>query len=46
LQEERYDFAVPKRRWDRPAVRAFAELLGRDETRAALRAMGFTPCDV
>jgi putative molybdopterin biosynthesis protein len=43
LQDEQYDFVVPKGRWDRPAVRAFRELLGRDDTRAALTAMGFTP---
>jgi putative molybdopterin biosynthesis protein len=43
LQEERYDFVVPKARWDRPAVRAFRELLGREDTRAALAAMGFVP---
>jgi putative molybdopterin biosynthesis protein len=41
-QEEEYDFVVPKARWDRPAVRAFRELLAKDETRAALGAMGFT----
>src|SRR5438132_8437412 len=28
IQEERYDFAMPKRRWDRPAVRLFRELRG------------------
>jgi putative molybdopterin biosynthesis protein len=43
LQEEQYDFVVPKGRWDRPAVRAFRELLGRDDTLAALTAMGFAP---
>ena len=43
MQEEEYDFVVPKTRWGRPAVRAFRELLARDETRAALRGMGFTP---
>jgi putative molybdopterin biosynthesis protein len=43
LQEEQYDFVVPKARWDRPAVRAFRELLGRDDVRAALTVMGFTP---
>jgi putative molybdopterin biosynthesis protein len=43
LQEEQYDFVVPKGRRDRPAVGAFRELLGTDEVRAALRAMGFTP---
>ncbi len=43
MQEEEYDFAVPKGRWDRPTVRAFRELLARDQTRAALAAMGFRP---
>jgi putative molybdopterin biosynthesis protein len=40
-QEEHYDFAAPRARWDRPAVRAFRELMGREETRRALAAMGF-----
>jgi putative molybdopterin biosynthesis protein len=43
LQEEQYDFAVPRARWDRPAVRAFRELLAREDVRAALRAMRFAP---
>jgi putative molybdopterin biosynthesis protein len=43
MQGEQYDFAVPKTRWDRPAVRAFRELMTRDETQAALGAMGFAP---
>jgi hypothetical protein len=38
-----YDFAVPKARWDRPAVRAFRELLQLPATRAALAGMGFAP---
>lgn len=41
LQEERYDFAVPRSRWDRPAVRAFRELLSRDEIRQGLVRIGF-----
>ncbi len=41
LQEERYDFVVPRTRWDRPAVRAFRELLNRDEIRQGLTRMGF-----
>jgi putative molybdopterin biosynthesis protein len=41
MQEEQYDFAVPKARWDRPAVRTFRELLARPDVRAALKAMGF-----
>jgi putative molybdopterin biosynthesis protein len=36
LQEEQYDFAVPRSRWERPAVRAFRELLGEEDTRQAL----------
>jgi putative molybdopterin biosynthesis protein len=43
MQDEQYDFVVPKKRWDRPAVRAFRDLLAQAETRTALTAMGFTP---
>jgi putative molybdopterin biosynthesis protein len=43
LQEEQYDFIVPKGRWDRPALRAFRDLLERQDVRDALAAMGFTP---
>ncbi len=41
LQEERYDFIVPKARFERPAVRAFRDLLQSERMRAALRALGF-----
>jgi putative molybdopterin biosynthesis protein len=41
LQEERYDFVVPKARLERPAVRAFRALLGETRIREALRALGF-----
>jgi putative molybdopterin biosynthesis protein len=41
VQEERYDFVVPKARLDRPAVVAFRALLEVPETRAALRELGF-----
>jgi len=43
MQDELYDFVVPRGRGERQAVRRFRELLARDETRAALGAMGFTP---
>ncbi|HKI35437.1 MAG TPA: substrate-binding domain-containing protein, partial [Gemmataceae bacterium] len=43
MQDEQYDFVVPKGRWDRPAVRLFRELLRRDDAAAALDAMGFRP---
>jgi putative molybdopterin biosynthesis protein len=43
LQEERFDFVVPRPRWDRPAVRAFRDLLGQEETRRALAGRGFSP---
>jgi putative molybdopterin biosynthesis protein len=43
LQEEEYDFVVPGGRWDRPAVRAFRELLAQDETRTVLERLGFHP---
>ncbi len=42
LQEEQYDFATPRSRWDRPAVRAFRELLQTPSIRQALAARGFT----
>jgi putative molybdopterin biosynthesis protein len=40
---ERYDFAIPADRWDRPAVRAFRDLLAEDETRRNLADLGFDP---
>jgi putative molybdopterin biosynthesis protein len=45
VQEERYDFVVPKSRLERPAVRAFRALLDAPETRAELRALGFRVAD-
>jgi putative molybdopterin biosynthesis protein len=41
LREEQFDFVVPRRRWDRPAVRAFRELLASPAVRQALRERGF-----
>lgn len=41
VQEEHYDFAVPKTRLERPAVRAFRSLLHDPATRARLRDLGF-----
>jgi putative molybdopterin biosynthesis protein len=41
LQEEHYDFVVPKKRMDRPAVRAFRALLEDEQVRAHLGEMGF-----
>jgi putative molybdopterin biosynthesis protein len=41
VQEERYDFVVPKARYERPGVRAFRALLEAEATRAQLRALGF-----
>lgn len=41
LEDEQYDFAVPKRRWNRPAVIAFRELLAEPAVREQLAAMGF-----
>jgi putative molybdopterin biosynthesis protein len=41
LQDEQYDFVVPKARMDRPPVKAFREILEKEETRQALAAMGF-----
>jgi putative molybdopterin biosynthesis protein len=41
LQEEQYDFIVPRTRWERPAVRAFRDLLNRPEVRQTLAGKGF-----
>lgn len=41
LQEERYDFAVPRRRLERPAVQRFIALLQRTAVREYLAAIGF-----
>jgi putative molybdopterin biosynthesis protein len=41
LQEECYDFVVPRARLDRPAVQAFRTLLGEEATRKTLGAKGF-----
>jgi putative molybdopterin biosynthesis protein len=41
LRAERYDFAIPADRWDRPAVAAFRALLDRAEVRRALADLGF-----
>jgi putative molybdopterin biosynthesis protein len=41
LQEEHYDFVVPRSRWERPPVQAFRELLHQQTVRAALAARGF-----
>jgi molybdopterin molybdotransferase/putative molybdopterin biosynthesis protein len=41
LQEEHYDFVVPKARRDRPAVRSFCELLKDGGMRQLLSGLGF-----
>ena len=41
LQEEHYDFVVPRSRMQRPAVRRLLEMLAEDETRAGLSELGF-----
>jgi putative molybdopterin biosynthesis protein len=41
VRAERYDFAIPAGRWDRPAVAAFRALLDEPDTRDALARMGF-----
>ena len=41
LQEEHYDFAMPRTREQRPAVQAFQELLREESTSQQLRSMGF-----
>jgi putative molybdopterin biosynthesis protein len=40
-QDERYDFVVPKSRRERPAVKAFVELLGEESTKQQLVKLGF-----
>jgi putative molybdopterin biosynthesis protein len=42
LRAERYDFAVPADRWDRPAVAAFRALLHEPETRRRLAELGMS----
>lgn len=46
LRVERYDFAVPEARWERPAVSAFRALLEEPGTRSELEAMGFLPSTI
>jgi putative molybdopterin biosynthesis protein len=41
LEDERYDFVIPKARQNRPAVAAFKSLLGDSAIRRQLAAMGF-----
>jgi putative molybdopterin biosynthesis protein len=41
LREEQYDFVVPRGRMDRPAVRAFVEILEDGPARQALAGRGF-----
>ena len=41
LQDEHYDFALPKSRLDRPAVRAFRAALNEPAVRKALTELGF-----
>ncbi len=41
LREERYDFVIPRARRERPAVRAFCEILASEEGRRGLEALGF-----
>jgi putative molybdopterin biosynthesis protein len=43
LQEEQYDFVIPRSRRDRPAVSAFRRLLESDEARRGLAERGFRP---
>jgi putative molybdopterin biosynthesis protein len=43
VRVEQYDFAVPKDRLDRPAVRAFRDVLSEAATSVKLREMGFLP---
>jgi putative molybdopterin biosynthesis protein len=43
VRAERYDFAIPAVRWDRPAVAAFRELIAEPSTRQMLEDLGFDP---
>jgi putative molybdopterin biosynthesis protein len=43
LQEEQFDFVIPRARLRRTAVQAFCELLQRADTRRALEDLGFHP---
>ncbi len=40
-QEERYDFAIPKSRFNRPALQAFINLLSEEATKKCLTELGF-----
>jgi putative molybdopterin biosynthesis protein len=40
LQEERFDFVVPRSRWSRPEVQAFRQLLDSPEVAQELRGLG------
>lgn len=42
LRAEHYDFAIPRSRWEAPAVLAFREALQAERTRGELEALGFT----
>jgi len=42
-QDEHYDFIVPSRRKERPAVKSFVELLAEKPTRRRLTELGFNP---
>ena len=41
LQDEHYDFVVPKARLERASVRRFAQVLAEERVREVLRALGF-----
>ena len=43
MQEEQYDFVVPRSRADRPGVVAFQKLLQQASTREALARLGMKP---
>ncbi len=43
LEQEQYDFAIPKARLGRAGVVAFRELLAREDVRKELQEMGFQP---
>lgn len=45
IDEEQFDFVVPKERWDRPAVRAFVAALATPAVREALSQLGYRPAE-
>lgn len=43
LRDEEYDFAIQKSRMDKPAVKAFLDILGSPEFKESIKKLGFRP---